>query len=238
MTMAHEVTRRPRERRRDAKRSHIVEAAMEAVTSGGFGSLSMNKLADAVDFTPGALYRYFDSKDALLSALVSCVLDEVNERLRGAVLEAGDDPLARVFALARGYHAFSIEQPNRFGLLAMSMADPNVLLGTPESADPVAQSVASTLSPLAEALGAAASIGQLEAGNALERTLVVFGAIQGALQLRKQARIAPELIDVERLSLHAVRTLLRGWGAEPRALDSALESVVALDLTASAGGAS
>ena len=30
----------------------------------------MHRLAKAVDYTPGALYRYFDSKDVLLSALV------------------------------------------------------------------------------------------------------------------------------------------------------------------------
>ena len=44
---------------------------MEMVVEGGFDTLSVNKLAAACDYTPGALYRYFRSKDALMIALVA-----------------------------------------------------------------------------------------------------------------------------------------------------------------------
>jgi AcrR family transcriptional regulator len=194
---------------------------MESVTADGLGALSMNKLADAVDFTPGALYRYFDSKDALLSALVSRVLDELNARLAGAVTTG--DPYVRVFELARAYRRFAAEEPHKFGLIAMSMAEPRVLLGTPASTEPVVRSIVSALTPLADAIGAA----ELSSGDAFERTLVMFSAIQGALLLRKQARMAPELIDVDRLITEAVRALLCGWGADSDAVDKARRKVIA-----------
>jgi AcrR family transcriptional regulator len=208
---------------------------MEAVVEGGFGALSMNKLADAVDFTPGALYRYFDSKDALLSALVHRVLDDVHARLVASVLSVPEsEPLERVLALTGAYGAFSREEPHKFGLLAMAMAEPQVLLTTPESAAPVVQAMIATLAPLADALARAETTGGLAPGDSLERTLVCFTAVQGALQLRKQARIAPQLIDVDRLSAHAVRTLLVGWGADA----GALETMVAPARTGRRGGSS
>jgi AcrR family transcriptional regulator len=232
MAVAHEVTQRPRDRRREATLARILETAMATIISGGFGSLSMNKLADAVHFTPGALYRYFPSKDALLSALVDRILTELRARLAAVSVE---DPLARIFALARAYRTFAAEEPHKFGLLAMSMAEPKIILGTSEAAEPVVRSMIGALSPLADALGAAATKDKIEPGDALERTLVVFGAIQGALQLQKQARIAPAIIDVDRLITQAVRTLLCGWGADARALDRAGGKVVARKR---AGGAS
>lgn len=239
LTVTREVTpRSPRERRRETVVARILDTAMETVTSLGFGALSMNKLADAVDFTPGALYRYFDSKDALLSSLVNRILVEVNGRVAAAVLEAGDEPFARIFALVRAYRSFAVEEPHKFGLLAMSMAEPRVLLGTQEAADPVVRSIVSVLSPLADALGSAAAAGKLGPGDPLERTLVLFSAIQGALQLQKQARIAPEIIDVDRLSTQAVRTLLLGWGADARAVDAAHKKVHARPRSTRAGGSS
>jgi hypothetical protein len=54
-------------------------------------------------------------------------------------------------------------------------------------------------------------------------TIVFFGAVQGVLLLRKQARVAPGLLDLDRLSTVAVRTLLLGWGADPAAVDAAFE---------------
>ena len=239
MTVPHTEPPSPRARRREAKLLEILDAAMNAVSTGGFGSLSMNKLADTVDFTPGALYRYFDSKDALLSALVSRVLDEVHERIVIAVERVTDgDPIARVIALTQAYRAFSAEEPHKFGLLAMSMAEPQVLLSTPESAAPVVQTMVASLSPLADALGAATAGGLLAPGDALERTLVCFASVQGTLQLRKQARMAPQILDVDRLSARAVRALLMGWGADASTVDAAFDKVLALGPTVRAGGPS
>ncbi len=228
----------PRARRREANLARILDTAMESIVEGGFGALSMNKLAEAVDYTPGALYRYFDSKDALLSALVNRILEEVGERLAEAAAPVADNPLARVVALTQAYRAFSVEAPHKFGLLSMSLAEPRVLLQSPEAAGPVVGTFVSTLSPMADALRDAVEASLLEEGDPLERTLLVFTAVQGVLSLRKQARYAPQLLDVDRLSGLSVRTLLGAWGADAEALDAAFEKVDALGLTARSGGPS
>src|SRR5512146_2510066 len=115
--MVHAESRTPRERRHDENLRRILDEAMRQVEEGGFGSLSINKLADAVDYTPGALYRYFPSKDVLLSQLIERVLEEVRRHLvrAQALLSQRATPLARVLVLAEGYRAYAKREPQRFG---------------------------------------------------------------------------------------------------------------------------
>ena len=229
LIVIHEVNDTPRTRRRDANRERILDAALELVAAGGLEGLSMSKLAGAVDYTPGALYRYFDSKDALLSQLVARTLEGLRARLDAAVarLPGRASPFARVFALVQGYRDFARVEPHRFALLAMTMADPRVLLQAPEDAEPVALAIMAAMQPLAHALGEAAEAGALVPGNVAERTLATFASLEGALLLSKQARRVPELFDVDRLAVYAIRSLLLGWGAKPRAVDAGIARAAA-----------
>jgi AcrR family transcriptional regulator len=239
LSVLDETTKPPRVRRRDANVERILAAAMEAIAEGGLEALSMNKLAASVDYTPGALYRYFDSKSALLSRLVERILDDVRAHLDRAValLPAGASPLARVFALAHGYRAFARREPHRFGLIASTMAAPRVLLEDARDAQPVVASVLAAMQPLADALVAAAEARQLSAGSVADRTLALLAALQGALLLHKQARHAPGVLDVGRLVSFATSSLLVGWGASQRAVDAAAARVAKLgDMTRRLGG--
>lgn len=228
--MVHETPQTPRARRHDANVTRILEAAMDLVAEGGLEALSMARLAAAVDYTPGALYRYFGSKDALLAQLVAQILEEVHAFLARAeaALPAGSFPLTRVFALAQGYRAFARERPHSFGLLAMTMAEPRVLLPQAAHAQPVTERVLATLELLAQALGDAVGAGQLEDGDVAERTLCLFATLQGLLQLHKQARFAPGVLELDRLVPTGTRTLLIGWGGKPRAVDAAREKAAAV----------
>lgn len=215
--------RTPRERRHDETLARILDAAMELVVTEGTAALSIQKLAARVDYTPGALYRYFDSKDAILARLVERTLGEVSAHLARAeaALPGRASPLARVFALAIAYRDFARTSPHRFGLLAMTLAEPRVVLERPEDAEPVARVMIGALGPLAAALGDAAEAGLLAPGDAAERTVCLFALLQGVLQMSKQARVAPALLDVDRLVAQGARSLLVGWGGEPKKVDTA-----------------
>jgi hypothetical protein len=78
------------------------------------------------------------------------------------------------------------------------------------------------------ALAAAADGGALEAGDALQRTVVLAASLNGVLQLGHIARVDPELFDPGRQAEALVRDLLRGWGADPDALQAARQQVAAL----------
>lgn len=221
------MSRTPRARRHDANVGRILDAATEMVAAEGLAALSMAKLADAVDYTPGALYRYFDSKDALLARMVEKILDDVRVALEGAVADATarTSPLSRIGALVAAYRAFARREPHRFGLLAMAMAEPRVLLAEKSHALAVQTAVIGALQPLALALGDAVVHELLAPGDAAERTLCLFTMLHGVLQLPKLVRHAPAGIDVDRLAIAGTRALLLGWGASPRNATRALEGL-------------
>lgn len=221
----------PRARRHEANVERILEAATALVAEGGLGALSMARLADAVDFTPGALYRYYDSKDALLSAMVARHLEEARGFLDAAeaLLPRGTGPLARLVTLVAGYCAFARERPQAFGLLALTLADPKVLLADPKVAAPVTERALAALEPLAAALGEASAQGQLATGEVFERTLTLFALLQGLLPMQKLARFAPEALSLEGLLTSALHALFIGWGATPRAVDAALRKAAILE---------
>lgn len=222
--MVHESG--PRARRRDANVERILEAAMTLVAQGGLEALSMARLADAVDLTPGALYRYFDSKDALLARLVAGVLDELRgffERATGA-LPRSSRPLARIFALVHGFRAFARERPHAFGLVALTLAEPRVLLTDAKDAGPVTERALAAFEPWSRALAEAAEAQQLEDGDITERTVTLFALLEGLLQMNKLGRFAPSWLSVERVATEGVRALLLGWGATPRAVSAAFET--------------
>ncbi len=221
--MSHEAAT-PRARRHDANLGRILDAAIDLIAAGGLEGLSMARLAEAVDYTPGALYRYFDSKDALLAQVVQRVLGEVRAALDAAVaaLPPRASPLARVVALTRAYRELARREPHRFGLLATAMAEPRILLADAAHAHLVAAAVIAALQPLADGLAAATAAELLGPGDAAERTLLLFAMLHGLLQFPKLSRAAPRPLDVDRLASAGLRALLIGWGASPRIVDTAI----------------
>jgi AcrR family transcriptional regulator len=59
----------PRDRRHDLTRQKILDTARSILLSEGLGGISMRALAEKADYSPAALYKYFDSKEAIVEAL-------------------------------------------------------------------------------------------------------------------------------------------------------------------------
>src|SRR5688572_21821146 len=74
----------PADRRRDRRRREILDAALDLVHHGGLSALTIHALAKALDYTPGALYRYFDGREELLLALQIEVAEEWGRSLAEA----------------------------------------------------------------------------------------------------------------------------------------------------------
>ena len=57
------------EDQQNQRRKHILDAAEACFASSGFHSTTMQDICKAAEVSPGALYVYFDSKEALISGL-------------------------------------------------------------------------------------------------------------------------------------------------------------------------
>ena len=62
----------------------MLSTAVALADQGGIESLSMRKLAQALDVVPMALYRHVANKDELLDGLVDVVVEEIDPPLEGA----------------------------------------------------------------------------------------------------------------------------------------------------------
>ncbi|MCB9760808.1 MAG: TetR/AcrR family transcriptional regulator [Alphaproteobacteria bacterium] len=194
-------------RKRQARRQEILAEALAVVAEGGAAALTMPAVAARLGCTVGALYRYFDNRDALEAALQLRVLDELRASVTAA---SGPDPLATVRATGRAYAAFAGRRPSAFGLLATSLADPRVQLPEPYARS-VFAGIRDTLAVLAARIEAAQRAGALRDGDAEARALAAWAALHGAVQARKFARFDTARPDT--LPAAVLDDLLRAWGA-------------------------
>lgn len=124
MSPDEERTRRLRQHKRgqrDALRERILEVSRGIVRSEGIASLSMRRLADAVDYSPAALYLHFRSRGEIARAL----REEGHAQLRAAFVPHAEiaDPAARLKAMGRAYVGFGLAEPEMYRLMFMESGD-------------------------------------------------------------------------------------------------------------------
>ena len=92
----------------DARRRQIVDAARIRFASHGFARTSMTDLVEASGLSIGAIYRYFSSKDEIVTAICEQSSNVLPTELTG---EAVHDMLERIRTMARDHgHARLIAQ--------------------------------------------------------------------------------------------------------------------------------
>ncbi|WP_329264205.1 TetR/AcrR family transcriptional regulator [Streptomyces sp. NBC_01478] len=106
-----------RQRRRAAATQEIVEAAQHHLTEHGPAALSLRAVARSLGMTVQALYHYFPSRDALVTALVTKAYDDLADAVQAAVDTPDDPGLPRLVVAAEGYRRWGIANPERFQLL-------------------------------------------------------------------------------------------------------------------------
>jgi AcrR family transcriptional regulator len=105
-----------------AGRARILKAALKIMGSDGAEAVSMRSLADAVELTPGALYRYFASKDQVMAAVFRGG-DNLDERLL-AIAKSRASDLKTVRQLLKVYADFAFADEARFRTLFLKHYGP------------------------------------------------------------------------------------------------------------------
>jgi AcrR family transcriptional regulator len=102
-------------------RAELVEeikaAARRRLAVDGPG-LTLRAVARDLEMVPSALYRYFDGRDALLTALITDAYDELGAAAEAAEATAGASDLrARWMALCRAVRHWALAHPAEYALL-------------------------------------------------------------------------------------------------------------------------
>ena len=93
-------------------------AARELFARLGYDAVSMRKIADAIEYTPAAIYVHFADKEALFRELAAADF----RALAGVVAATAGvaDPLQRVATVGRAYIEFGLKHPNHYRLMFMT----------------------------------------------------------------------------------------------------------------------
>jgi AcrR family transcriptional regulator len=110
-----------REREREDMRHRIIEAARHLFVSEGYESTTIRRIAEAIEYTPGAIYSYFKDKDALLYALHQQGFTELQRRFIAAV-SAGSNPAEQLQRAGDAYIAFAHDNPEMYHLMFVAQA--------------------------------------------------------------------------------------------------------------------
>ena len=139
--------------------TEILAVAGAHVARDGAAALSLRSIARDLGMAPSALYRYFDGRDALLSALILAAYDALAAEAERAAVAAADDAhraqdgalndAERWLAVPRALRGWALENPHLWGLI----------FGTPvpgyqapeETVEPYARVAAALVRPLVAA---------------------------------------------------------------------------------------
>ncbi len=105
-----------RERAREEMTTAIKQAARERLAQDG-ANLSLRAVARDVGVVSSAVYRYFPSRDDLLTALVIEAYDDLADAAERAEARVRRDPRARWTALARAIRGWALDHPPEYALL-------------------------------------------------------------------------------------------------------------------------
>jgi AcrR family transcriptional regulator len=163
-------------------RTRILRAARKLFDEKGIEELSLRSVARRVGITPMAIYRHFDSKEALVDALVLDGLAQWSARVDALPPANG---LVKVEQIGEAFLDFALEEPRRFE--AAFLIHSKKARRYPD--DFVAgRSPAGTIQ--LRAIEQAMADGLLEAHSAIEIMMTNAALGQGLVTLYRAGRIA------------------------------------------------
>src|SRR5918992_932508 len=97
----------------------ILDSAGRQLVEVGPAALSVRAVARDLGMASSAVYRYFPSRDALLTALLIEAYDDLGDAVEKADADAGErsDLDARWHAVCHAIHDWARAQPHRYALL-------------------------------------------------------------------------------------------------------------------------
>jgi AcrR family transcriptional regulator len=201
--VAEATTEGPRQRYRRQVRAEVQEHAWRQIAEAGASGLSLKAIAGLMGITAPALYRYFASRDDLLTELILATyrdLAELVEETAGAV----DPAPERIASTAQAIRAWALANPHRYLLI----------YGTPVpgyAAPPEATALAGRIfAPFVEAFSVArtGADGPLAPDQAFRRSLLLWTRLHGVISLEVAGHFAGMPFDPAQLFADEVEATL------------------------------
>ncbi len=111
------------------RRDTFVEAAQRLIVTTGYERMSVQDVLDEVGASRGAFYHYFDSKVALLDAVIERIVDQATAEIDPAATDSSVSATKRFQGLFSGIARWKGERTDlMIGLLDAWLADENAIV--------------------------------------------------------------------------------------------------------------
>src|SRR5580692_3150677 len=111
------VVQNARQRVRAAVSADIVAEARRQLAVEGAAALSLRAVARQLGMASSAMYRYFPSRDELLTALIVEGYDALAEVAEAAAATAGTTAYKRFRTVCRAIRGWAFDHPHEYALL-------------------------------------------------------------------------------------------------------------------------
>jgi AcrR family transcriptional regulator len=102
-----------RAREKQNVREEILDAARTLFVKEGYEQVSIRKIADKIEYSPGTIYLYFRDKGEILERLCDETFTRLMQRME-AIQDDKSDPLECLRRGLRTYIQFGIDNPNHY----------------------------------------------------------------------------------------------------------------------------
>ena len=187
-------------------RRAILDAALELFVADGYAQSSIRNIAAKVEYSPGAIYSYFPSKDAIFFALA-----EEGFRLLGAgelASPSSANPLDDVRDTFWRFYEFSKQQPQYFALVFLDRHVPRIGREYEQFAF-MSDLKARVLARVQRCIDEGVLPGTLQAPVALR---LLWAPVIGITSMQLSHRLPPE-VDADALVRDAIETTIAGLRA-------------------------
>ncbi|MFD7503412.1 TetR/AcrR family transcriptional regulator [Streptomyces sp. NPDC059850] len=182
-----------RERARAEVTAAIKEEARRQLADQGAAKLSLRAVARELGMVSSALYRYYPSRDELLTALIVDAYDAIGAAAEAALAATrGDDaPVARWTAVCRAARSWALAHPHEYALIYGS---PVPGYSAPEATNAPAARIALTLVAVARDAHAGGALRVPEAAELPEGVRADVAALADVLEAELPAEALAALV--------------------------------------------
>jgi AcrR family transcriptional regulator len=196
-----------RQRRKDARPSEIIEAAIAIFAERGFGAARLEDVARRAGVAKGTVFVYFPTKDDLFRAVAQTVLTSHLERLQGAAADL-DRPIAELVPMLLMQAAAVIGEGRLPAMMRLLVSESRQF---PDLARVWHDEVVSkVLGLLTMAIERAQARGEIKSGNARLYAFSIIGPMLASALFREVFRDTAPLPDLRELAEQHARTILDG----------------------------
>lgn len=99
-------------------REALIAATIAIIDERGVEHVSVREAAKRVGVSPGAPFRHFPTKTALMTAVAEQAMSRLTSMVDTGLAVAGDQPLERFEAIGRAYLDWALQNPTHFQIIS------------------------------------------------------------------------------------------------------------------------